>query len=246
MPKRAAAHTDQMSAAQVARPPQTAAPVASSAPASADPERDALQKRVKALEVEVRCGSAMPEQAHRGSQGAQRDVAPTLRACALADAPCCCCFVHEHPPAPLQHARNSQVDCSCATPQVLSLQKKLDALHATDVNDLRRAYTTLRQHVQALDIESKVRWATVRPPAAKHSPPTRNRPLQNVSRGHQSFACGCLFHVPAAHSYLGIGLWHRGDHASVRCTRGRDSGLSDRLCVGGGQDTQMDAGPGEC
>mmetsp|Transcript_26066 Transcript_26066/g.56917 ORF Transcript_26066/g.56917 Transcript_26066/m.56917 type:complete len:174 (+) Transcript_26066:149-670(+) len=39
--------------------------------------------------------------------------------------------------------------------QIHALEKKLGDLHCTDVNHLRRAYTTLTQHAQALDIESK-------------------------------------------------------------------------------------------
>ncbi|EFJ40435.1 hypothetical protein VOLCADRAFT_108156 [Volvox carteri f. nagariensis] len=39
--------------------------------------------------------------------------------------------------------------------QVNALEVKLGDLHATDVSSLRRAYKTLAQHVQALDVESK-------------------------------------------------------------------------------------------
>ncbi|KAL6764491.1 hypothetical protein V8C86DRAFT_2476510 [Haematococcus lacustris] len=39
--------------------------------------------------------------------------------------------------------------------QLKDLQQKLGDLHCTDVNALRRAYTSLSQHVKALDIESK-------------------------------------------------------------------------------------------
>lgn len=41
--------------------------------------------------------------------------------------------------------------------QLEEVQTQLNDLHCTDINALKRAYKTLQQHVQALDIESMVR-----------------------------------------------------------------------------------------
>lgn len=55
----------------------------------------------------------------------------------------------------MQELQRQQLVIQELTDQVQRLQEKLGDLHATDINSLRRAYKTLTQHVEALDLESK-------------------------------------------------------------------------------------------
>ncbi|KXZ41296.1 hypothetical protein GPECTOR_572g614 [Gonium pectorale] len=60
------------------------------------------------------------------------------------------------PVEPAQRQRWLEEQVQELTQEVAALESKLGDLHATDVSSLRRAYKSLAQHVQALNIESKV------------------------------------------------------------------------------------------
>ncbi|GLI59379.1 hypothetical protein VaNZ11_001244, partial [Volvox africanus] len=58
-------------------------------------------------------------------------------------------------PCDAQRQRQLEEQVQTLRAEVLALEAKLGDLHATDVSSLRRAYKSLAQHVQALDVETK-------------------------------------------------------------------------------------------
>ncbi|GIL64738.1 hypothetical protein Vafri_18616 [Volvox africanus] len=58
-------------------------------------------------------------------------------------------------PCDAQRQRQLEEQVQTLRAEVFALEAKLGELHVTDISSLRRAYKSLAQHVQALDVETK-------------------------------------------------------------------------------------------